>query len=139
MRQTAVLALDPSCEGRQAAEFLERQGRAWGAGAEVVVRAGVALGEALGAMRQAGTEGPVTLSASFDEVNLRCRLEDAGAPLPLAGGGAPDAAALLAAEEEGALDDAMRRVSAALIARLADRARAGRQGEAAELVLDFER
>jgi len=138
VRQTAVLALDPAEEARQAAEFLERQGRAWGARQDVVVRAGVALGEALEALRQAGTEGPVTLSASFDEFNLRCRLDHAGAPLPLGGEAAPDAHALLAADEGDALDEAMRRVSAALIARLADRVRAGRRGETAELVFEFE-
>ncbi|MBI0534215.1 hypothetical protein D9599_01325 [Roseomonas sp. KE2513] len=138
VRQTAVLVLDPASEARQAAEFLERQGRAWGARAEVVVRAGVALGEALEALRQAGTEGRVTLSASFDEFNLRCRLEHAGTPLPLAAEDAPDAAALMAAEGEDALNEAMRRVSAALIARLADRVRAGRRGEVAELVFEFE-
>lgn len=137
VKRTAETVLAPEAEGRQAAEFLEHQGRAWGARAEVVVRAGLALGEAIEALRQAGTAGPLALSASFDEFNLRCRLVHEGPPLPIGDATVPDAEALLAAEED-VVDAAMRRVSAALIARLADRVRAGRRGEGAELVLDFE-
>ena len=138
VKRTAVVALEAEGEARQAADFLEHNGRAWGARQDVVVRAGVALGEALEALRQAGAEGPVTLSASFDEFNLRCRLAHAGAELPIGDGAAPEAAALLEAEGEEALDAVMRRVSSALILRLADRVRSGRRGGMAELVFDFE-
>ncbi|MCR0984701.1 uracil-xanthine permease family protein [Roseomonas populi] len=138
VRKAAELVLDPAEEGQQAAEFLEARGRAWGARAEVVTRAGVALGEALEALRQAGTAGPVTLSADFDEFNLRCRLVHAGPPLPLGDAALPDAAALMEGDED-ALDAAMRRVSATLIARLADRVRAAaRPGGHAELAMEFE-
>jgi Permease family len=136
VKRTTQVVLDPAEEAHQAAEFLEHQGRAWGARGEVVVRAGVALGEALEALRQSGTKGPITLSASFDEFNLRCRLIHAGPPFPLAGGAMPDAAALLE-EDEAAVDAAMLRVSGALIARLADRVRSVERGGAAELVFDF--
>ncbi|WP_338661907.1 solute carrier family 23 protein [Pararoseomonas sp. SCSIO 73927] len=140
VRQTAGTVLDPEGEGQQAAEFLEQRGRAWGARADVVARAGVVMGEALEALRQAGTEGPVTLSASFDEFNLRCRLLHAGPPLPLPAGhsAVPDAQALMEGDED-ALDAAMRRVSGALIARMADRVRAAaRPGGTAELAFEFE-
>ncbi|MBP0446521.1 purine/pyrimidine permease [Roseomonas sp. SSH11] len=138
VKRTAELSLDPKDETRAAAEFLEQQGRAWGARAEVVVRAGVALGEALEALRQSGVDGPVRLSASFDEFNLRCRLIHAGRALPLGGGAAPDARTLLEADEGDALDAAMRRVSATLIARLADRVRAVERNGTAEVIFDFE-
>jgi hypothetical protein len=138
VKQTAVLELKPADEAREAADFLEHNGRAWGARQDVVVRAGVALGEALDALRRSGVEGAVTLSASFDEFNLRCRLLHGGDALPIGDGTPPDPAALLGAEGENGLDAAMQRVSGALIARLADRVRSGRRGRMAELVFDFE-
>jgi hypothetical protein len=137
VKRTTSLELAPADEARQAADFLEHQGKAWGARPEVVVRAGVALGEALEALRQSGTKGPVMLSASFDEFNLRCRLIHAGPALPLGDGAMPDAAALME-DDEDALDAAMRRVSGALIARLADRVRTAERGATAELAFDFE-
>ncbi len=138
VKRTAELRLDPADEAHQAAEFLEHQGKVWGARAEVVVRAGVALGEALEALRQSGTAGPVRISASFDEFNLRCRLIHAGPALPLGDGSLPDAEALMEEDEEAALDAAMLRVSGALISRLADRVRSARRGGTAELIFDFE-
>lgn len=126
----------PLGEAQQAAELLEASGRLWGVRPETVMRAGHAVGEALEALRAAEITAPVTLSTSFDEFSLVCRISYRGPALPLRDGGTPDAAVLLAAEDT-ALEEGLRRLSARLILRLADQARSAQKGAEAELVLVF--
>jgi hypothetical protein len=78
-----VVTLDPAREGAQSAAFLERNGHLWGARPDVTMRAGLVTGEAMEAIREAGVTGPMRLTASFDEFNMRCRLRYAGKALIL--------------------------------------------------------
>lgn len=134
LRRVRQALLDPAREGAAAAELLEQCGREWGLRADTVARAGHATGEALEALREAGIAGPIRLSASFDEFSLTVGLQHEGLPLRLEVA-APEADLLL--REEAELDEAMRRVSAALIRRLADTVRSARQGGGAGLTLTF--
>ena len=130
--------LDRASAGRDAAAFLEHNGKIWGARKDVIMRAGVAVGEALEALEAAGVvAGPVTLSASFDEFDLACRLTYPGKPLALKEHAPMDAMALLEEEDDAALDAAMERMSSLLVARLADRVLSSERNGTAELRLHF--
>ncbi|WBV45206.1 solute carrier family 23 protein [Pseudoroseomonas cervicalis] len=135
LRRVEEAVLDPVREGAAAAELIERCGREWALRPDTVARAGHATGEALEALREAGIAGPVRLAASFDEFNLTVALHHAGPPLQLEAAAAPEADLLR--QDDAALDAAMRRVSAALIRRLADRVRSARQGAGASVTLNF--
>ncbi len=133
--ETALAGPDP---GHAAAVFLEHNGKIWGARKDVIMRAGIAVGEALEAIEDAGVvKGPVTLSASFDEFDLACRLSYPGKPLALNDHEPVDAKAMLDEEDDGALDAAMMRMSSMLVARLADRVRSTERNGIAELRLHF--
>ncbi|MFB9971636.1 hypothetical protein ACFFMP_17220, partial [Pseudoroseomonas cervicalis] len=136
LRRVREAVLDPAREGAAAAELIEHCGREWALRPDTVARAGHAAGEALEALREAGIAGPVRLAASFDEFNLTIALHHAGPPLQLEAAAAPEAD-LLRHDDEAALDAAMRRVSAALIRRLADQVRSARQGGGASVTLNF--
>ncbi len=135
--QSATMTLDPHGRADAATEFLETWGAAWGARREVILRAGMAVGEAVELLDRSGAiRGPAELHAAFDEVTLVCRLRYPGTPLRLSPGDV-DVAALLDAED-ARLDAEIERVSALLVSRLADRTRAAAHGEAAELLLVFD-
>jgi hypothetical protein len=137
--QSATMTLDPHGPADATIEFLETWGAAWGARRDVVLRAGMAVGEAVELLDRSGTiRGPAELHATFDEVSLVCRLRYPGTPLCLGPGpGDIDVATLLDADDAD-LDAGIERVSALLVARLADRTRAAAHGDTAELVLTFD-
>lgn len=119
------LLLNRSNQAAEATRFLEERGADWGARREVILRAGLAVGEALEALEQADLmTGPVLLRARYDEYSLSLELEYAGQGLPLNLAPPVDVAHLLElAEDEIALDLAMAGVSTTLIRSLADRVR----------------
>jgi xanthine/uracil permease len=119
------LLLSRSNQAAEATRFLEERGAYWGARREVILRAGLAVGEALEALEQADLmTGPVLLRARYDEYILSLELEYAGQGLTLNLAPPVDAAHLLElAEDEIALDLAMAGVSTTLIRSLADRVR----------------
>jgi xanthine/uracil permease len=138
VHQTASTPIDSHEGGAEVADFLEHWGKAWGARREVIVRAGLAVGEAMEILDQSGTfEGRAELIVRFDEVDLVCTLRYPGEPLQL-GGGDVDVAAMLDADDDE-IERGMRQVSALMVTRLADRVRTaiGRDGKA-ELTLQFE-
>jgi hypothetical protein len=104
-----------------------------------VARAGVAVGEALEALHSAGLpEGPVTLSASFDEYKLVLGLEYSERSLKIAERKRFDLEAFL--EDEGgdrALDEAVSDLSSQLIRNLADQVTSSEHGVRARLELAF--
>jgi xanthine/uracil permease len=125
-------------EQAAAADFLEDAGLAWGCRRDVILRAGNAVGEAIEALRGAElARGPIRLAASFDEYHLICTLDYEGRPLPQADAQAPSQEALLG-DDEAAFEQAMRQVSATLVARLADQVRAEAHQARASLRLQFE-
>lgn len=139
IRQSAQTSLDTAEPGRTAADFLEHHGKQWGARKDVVMRAGIAVGEALEAMTQTGlVDGPITLFAGFDEFNLTCHLVYAGRPLPVQAGAAVNAQALLDEDDDAALDLAMLQLSSVLVTRLADKVQSNERNGQAELRLSFD-
>ncbi|MBE9605069.1 purine/pyrimidine permease [Acetobacteraceae bacterium H6797] len=123
-------------EGRQAAERIELCGREWALRADTVARAGHAVGEALEALREAGVTGPITLRTSFDEFNLVTTLAYTGKALRIGQEQVSVTDALLEDSDDD-IDATMRRVSAALIRRLADEVRGAQRGPMAEVTLVF--
>lgn len=135
--QSAAMVVAPGGPSGPIVDFLAIWGAAWGARRDVVLRAGMAVGEAVELLARSGANsGPVDLRVAFDEVSLVCRLRYRGTPLRL-GGGVVAAGDLLDADDE-ALDAELERVSALLVARLADRTAASGAGAEAELVLTFD-
>ncbi|WP_349744434.1 solute carrier family 23 protein [Roseateles cavernae] len=122
-KRSASSLLDPMAGAlnHQITDFVERQGRAWSARAEVVQRAALAALEAAEALAAAGRGRPLSLQGRFDEFNLDIELLHEGPALPLAGGQAPNMDALLDGDDEAALDAAMQRVSSVLLRHLADK------------------
>lgn len=126
-------------DAAKVAEFLEHWGKAWGARREVMLRAGLAIGEAMEILDRSGAlESRAELIARFDEVDLVCILRYRGAALQL-GAADVNVAAMLDADDEDEIERGMRQVSALMVTRLADktRASAGKDGMA-ELTLQFE-
>lgn len=136
--RSAELLLDAPQPQRQATRFLEDQGARWGARREVILRAGIAVGEALEALQRADViAGPARLGVRFDEYRLSLQLVYPGRSIALAAEPA-DLTAMLAADGEQALDDAMAVVSGRLIRTLADRVDSAEAGGQGELRLQFE-
>jgi xanthine permease XanP len=135
----AESALDSKLPAAQATGFLEDRGADWGARREVIVRAGVAVGEALEALRQAGAmDGPAHLKASFDEETLSLTLSYPGRAVGLAALQPFDARALLEMDDDApALDAAMANLSGVLVRNLADRVDSRAGAGRAELRLQF--
>jgi xanthine permease XanP len=105
----------------QASRFLEDRGADWGARREVILRAGLVVGEALEVLRHAGAiTGPALLEARFDEDTLTLTLDYPGQALRLEAEHPAEAWALLD-QDETAIDQAMVRISGILIRNLADR------------------
>ncbi|NIZ07986.1 solute carrier family 23 protein [Pseudooceanicola sp. HF7] len=122
----------------QAAEHLEHWGAEWGARREVVMRGGMAVGEALELLNDGGfIKGAVALTTRFDEINLRCTITYEGEKPRLEQTAAPDLEALLNAEDDAALDAGLSEMSTNLIRRLADRVSVSSKGGKASLLLEF--
>jgi xanthine permease XanP len=65
-------------------QFMEQQGRAWGARSEVIYKATAAMSEFFEAAAENGlTRDPVTMTARFDEFNLDVEMAYAGSPIDL--------------------------------------------------------
>jgi xanthine/uracil permease len=135
--QTAATLLHLPGAAAEVAEFLEHWGKAWGARREVILRAGVAIGEALEILDRSGAApSRAELLVTFDEVRLVCTLRYEGEPLALQAGEV-DASAMLDGDDD-AFEAGMQSVSALMVTRLADRVRAARKGGTASLTLEFE-
>lgn len=139
IKKTASTQLESDHLEAEAAEFLEHHGKVWGARREVILRAGMAVGEVMEILKDAhAIQGTVTLTTRFDEVDLVCSLSYEGVPPKLGQGQEVDLEALLEEEDESALDAGMMQVSSMMIMRLADRVRAFERKGRATLVLHFE-
>jgi hypothetical protein len=135
VRRVQRRRLTPGSEGEDAQDALDFCGKLWGVRPDAVLRAGHAVGEAVEALRASGVEGAIVLTTSFDEFTLVNILSYQGKAFRLEPQAAPDLAARLDADDDDAMDDAMRQLSAHLIRKLADRVRATQKGDTAELTL----
>lgn len=84
VKQTVALKVERDAVGTALiSDFLRKQGAQWGARGEVMSRAIFAANQLVEAVADNGWhEGPLTLTASFDEFNLDLRATYKGAPLP---------------------------------------------------------
>jgi xanthine/uracil permease len=138
VRQTASTVLDGQGGAAEVADFLEHWGKVWGARREVILRAGLAIGEAMEILGRTGSAtGRAELVVRFDEVDLVCILHYPGAPRQL-GTGEVNVAARLDADDDDVIEQGMRQVSALMVTRLADQVGTGGKNGMAELTLQFE-
>jgi hypothetical protein len=138
VHQTASTIIDARGGGAEVADFLEHWGKVWGARREVILRAGLAIGEAMEILQRTGaTAGQAELVVRFDEVDLVCTLRYPGEPLQL-GTAEVNVAAMLDADDDDVIEQGMRQVSALLVTRLADKVRTAKRDGKAELTLQFE-
>ncbi|GAA5237052.1 hypothetical protein FOZ76_17290 [Verticiella sediminum] len=132
--RSATLTLDtadtPHAPASAITDFIERQGAAWGARRDVIVRAAMAALEASEAIAGTGHARRVrALRGAFDEYNLDIDLEHDGPPLAMQPAAAGDLARLLDDEDDVRLEQAVAGASLAMLRHLADRVNAGtRQG-----------
>lgn len=129
-KRSASVLLDPQ-DGPlslQITEFVERQGKAWAARADVVHRAALAALEAAEAIDAAGQGRALSLRGSFDEFSLDLELLHAGEPLILEPGSQMRDSEMgeLLDGDDAALEAAMQRVSSVLIRHLADKVSSSR-------------
>ncbi|WP_196222756.1 solute carrier family 23 protein [Pseudooceanicola algae] len=122
----------------QASELLEHWGGEWGARQDVVMRCGIAVGEALEVLTDTGlVEGDVLLTLRFDEVNLRSTLTYQGTAPQIDAATQIDLEALMADEDDSLLDAKLSEMSSNLIRRLADRVSVSDKAGKASLLLEF--
>jgi xanthine permease XanP len=128
----ATLALMPGTDGSEKVyHFMERNGRMWGARAEVIGKATAALNEFFEAAtenRLAG--GPVEVSARFDEFNLDMEIAYRGEPIELSAT-RPDARDLLAD------DKAPLKLAGYMIRGMADRVTTQHREGRTQILLHF--
>jgi NCS2 family nucleobase:cation symporter-2 len=81
--RTASLQIDPNLfKPEQLRTFVEHQGALWGARRDVMARAAQALDQLLDAvLTYCEPQGPLQLTLSFDEFNLRAELDHQGAAM----------------------------------------------------------
>jgi NCS2 family nucleobase:cation symporter-2 len=113
-------------------EFMQQQGARWGARPEVIRRATLALDELMEGIRIHGlTEGPITVTARFDELSLDLLVHYRGSVMVIdAHPPSPDAML----EDP----DRVRQLIGYLIRQYSDRAECVQQGDVAEAHLHFD-
>ena len=138
VNQNAEITLTGTHASSQATKFLEECGADWGSRADVIARAGVAVGEALEALNHAELiDGPARLKANFDEYKLSLSLIYPGKSISFEPSKKLDLDALMNEEGDDALDAAMSNMSGVLIKTLADRVSSTEKHGHAELKLTF--
>ena len=111
--------------------FMKKAGAAWGARADVVQKASMALAECVEWLQSAGQDRGLSLTVSYDEFNLDLVLAHEGPALAL-NAERPSPQRMI--EDPNATS----MMAAYLIQRYADRATSRQNGPAAELLLHFE-
>ncbi|WP_207457374.1 solute carrier family 23 protein [Azospirillum sp. SYSU D00513] len=135
--RTVSMTIDAQTPMRDVTDFLETSGASWAARKDTILRAGNAVVEAVEVLRDSGhAEGPIELTVSFDEYNLDLEFTYAGTPLALTPSTVDPAKALDGDDDDFNL--LILSASNALLARLADRAKAFRRGDRAVFALHFE-
>ena len=119
--------------------FLEEKGEDWGARRQVMMRAGMAVGEALEKLSGTGIANwPVTLSASFDEYKVVLDLEYEGEEINLSPRKKISLEDLLADDDDASLDALVSNASGVLISQLADKVETASSGDRSTLKLVFD-
>ena len=136
--RSGELLLDGPNAAEQASRFLEDCGAAWGARRDVIMRAGLTVGEALEALTASGlAKGRSTLTARFDEYRLSLTLDYPGRAWKPAESKTIDWNAVMENEGTDTLDQVMTSVSSGIIGNLADQVGSGEKDGRAKLHLNF--
>ena len=121
-------APDPDGIGR----FMEQRGQAWGAHSDVIVRAGFNLCQSLETIIQAGRpEGPLEVTAMYDEFNVVVRVRYRGQPLAMPTE-RPSPAEVLDTP------DGEQRLAGYMLRRIADQVSSARRGAWNTLIFRFD-
>lgn len=134
--RTGSMALGPQQGMAEVLAFLEQQGGSWGARRDVVMRAGVAVLEAVETIRGLAGTAPITLKASFDEYALDFELSYRG-PMISTSGPKIDLEAAMA-DDDFDIDQVMASVSSTMIGNLSDRTKVSEAAGISTLSLHFQ-
>ncbi|MDM0014586.1 solute carrier family 23 protein [Variovorax sp. J22P168] len=133
IRRSRTMTVTPGVTGPDALElFLEEQGAAWGARADVIERAKFNLVQSIETIISSGVAtGPLEVEAAFDEFNLDLRVSYAGEALEL-----PEARPSV--EEIIESEDGERKLAGFLLRRFADRVTSRRNGDRSTIGFHFD-
>src|SRR5262249_35608412 len=122
-RRTQSLIVAPgSVDPAKIDEFMEAQGASWGARRDVIDRASFNLAQSIETIVDScEPDGPLEITASFDEFNLDVRVSYDGAPIEL-----PERRP--SNEEIMASEEGQRRLAGFMLRRHADRVQASHRG-----------
>lgn len=120
-------------------DFLEEKGEGWGARRQVMMRAGMAVGEALEKLSGTGiTNWPIVLKVSYDEYKITLDMDYEGEPINLAVAKPISLDDLMDDDDDDALDELVSNVSGMLIGQLADKVESTSVNGRATLKLVFD-
>lgn len=120
-------------------DFLEEKGEDWGARRQVMMRAGMAVGEALEKLSGTGiTNWPIVLKVSYDEYKITLDMDYEGEPIILAVAKPISLDDLMDDDDDDALDEMVSNVSGMLIGQLADKVESTSVNGRATLKLVFD-
>jgi len=120
-------------------DFLEEKGEDWGARRQVMMRAGMAVGEALEKLSGTGiTNWPIVLKVSYDEYKITLDMDYEGEPINLAVAKPISLDDLMDDDDDDALDELVSNVSGMLIGQLADKVESTSDNGRATLKLVFD-
>ncbi|NWK56782.1 purine/pyrimidine permease [Verrucomicrobiaceae bacterium N1E253] len=137
--QTGTMQLTGVESLTQLTEFLEEKGEDWGARHQVMMRAGMAVGEAIEKLNgTAVCTWPVDLKASFDEYKVTVELKYEGHPINMTPKTKVSLEDLMDDDDDEALDALVSNASGILIGQLADKVESKADGKHSTLRLDFD-
>ena len=120
-------------------DFLEEKGEDWGARRQVMMRSGLAVGEALEKLSGTGiTNWPVNLRVSYDEYKITLDMDYEGDPINLVVARPISLDDILEDDDDDALDELVSNVSGMLIGQLADKVESSAENGRATLKLVFD-
>jgi xanthine permease XanP len=133
MRTSASVMIEPvSNVHDQVRAFLEQQGAKWGARRDVIERAVFGTAQSVETIiDHCNVQGPVAVEASFDEFNLDVRVTYQGDDFQLSDRRPTD-------EQIRDSDDGLRLLAGYLVQQNADRVRASRKGDRAQVEFHYQ-
>jgi xanthine permease XanP len=133
IKQTATLKVESApVDPEKLDQFLETNGATWGARRDVIDRAKFNLAQSLEVVLESGEpQGPVEITATFDEFNLDLLVSYTGAPLEL-----PERRPSV--EEIIASEEGQRRLAGFMLRKFADRVAATHRAGRSTILFHFE-
>jgi NCS2 family nucleobase:cation symporter-2 len=130
-RKAGFTIAEPDAASQATEEFFAKQGGAWGARPDIIKRATFAVVQLAEAVfENCEPQGPIAVTATFDEFNLDVRIGYAGALLEF-----PDRRPTDTEIRES--DDGVRRLAGFMLRHSADRVRADRAGAQSAALFHF--